>query len=602
MTFDQDRQAAAISIPPLFALAPRYARDLKQLLDVVGVTHETVVRADGAAAAFARSPTRLALIDLRGALATASLAAHELGAHVAERRGGMLALVARGEAGAVAAAIAAGATHVLASPFGSAELGDALRLVTRTVERLDEALAGRLSTLPADVRRDALTGLATADYAQAWATTLLGDDAAAAPAAIVMLIAVGRFGQINSAYGATVADTLLQAVAERLTRHVADDAGEGDADSEPLETVGTRLVARMAGAEFAVVMPGPVTLADADRLARRIVAACEVPFVAGGRVVYLGVRVGIASGCGGDDADSLFRRAGTALARARSGAPGDIEINTDALDTDPLTRRADLEADLRLAISGDGLDVHFQPQVSLDSGRVAGVEALVRWTHPEFGVLPVETLLDVAAGAEYGTQLGIHIRARALAEAAAWPSALDDLKLALNVTAGDIAASDFLVTLDAALAASGFPRHRLTLEITESDLIANLDAAAATLHAVQASGIRIALDDFGTGYSSLSYLKSLPLDCLKLDRRLTRDLAGNPRDRIIVRGVVELARALGIRVTAEGVETAADLDLVIATRCDCYQGYLCAPALPSDILVTFITDWNARVAALALSG
>lgn len=582
-------------IPPLFALAPRYARDLKTLLEAQGVAHDIVVRADGAAAAFEGSSARLALVDLRGSLATASIAAHEIGAQVAERRGAMITLVARGEVGAIAAAVGAGATHVLSSPFGGSELGNTLRLAARTIERLDEAFAGRTSTLPADVRRDALTGLATAEHAQSWVTTLIGQRDAAAPAAIVMLIAVGRFGQINSAYGATVADTLLQAVADRLNRHVADDAGEvGSEDGSDAENGScARLVARMGGAEFAVVMPGPVTLADAGRLAQRIVRVCNAPFTAAGRVVYLGVRVGIASGGSDDGAETLFRRASAALARARAGVPGDIEISTDADDTDPLTRRADLELDLRRAISHDGLEIRFQPQVSLDTGRVAGVEALVRWVHPEFGLLPAETLLDVAAGAEFGRLLGTHLRARALVEAANWPAALDTLKLALNVTAGDLAAPDFVATLEAALDASGFARHRLTLEVTESDLIANLDAAAATLGAVKARGIRIALDDFGTGYSSLSYLKSLPLDCLKLDKKLTRDLSGQPRDRIIVRGIVELARALGIHVTAEGVETTSDLDLVIAAQFDCYQGYLCAPALPSAELAAFTATWNA---------
>lgn len=586
MPFGKVRQAEPISIPDLFVVVPRYARDLGAQLEANGVAYELVVRADAAAAAFTRSKARIALIDLRGALATASIAAHEIGAQVAERRGAMLALVGRGEVGATAAALAAGATHILSSPFGAAELYDALRLTARSLDRLDEALAGRVSMLPADARRDALTGLATADHALAWVATLLDDDT---PGPVVMRIAVGRFGQINSAYGAIVADTLLQAVAERLVRHVADDeiAHGGDA--------GARLVCRMGGAEFAVVMPGPVTLDDAQRLARRIVAACDVPFSAGGRVVYLGVRIGIASGVAGDGADALFRRAAAALSRARAGAPGDIEINTDILDSDPLAHRAALEADLRRAIAEGGLDVHFQPQVSLDTGRVAGVEALVRWTHPEFGVLPVETLLDVAAASEYGPQLGVHIRARAIAEAAAWPAVLGDLKLAVNVAAGDLAAPDFIRDLDAALAESGFERSRLTLEITESDLIENLDAAAATLAAVHASGIRIALDDFGTGYSSLSYLKSLPLDLLKLDKRLTRDLAGNARDRIIVRGIVDLARALGIRVTAEGVETETDLDRVKAALCDCYQGYLCAPALDSAALATFTADWNGKL-------
>ena len=359
---------------------------------------------------------------------------------------------------------------------------------------------------------------------------------------------------------------------------------------------GAQLVARMAGAEFAVVLPSPVTLGEAVAAARAVVVAFETPFASNARIVHLGVRIGVAIAEPDriDGAEErLFRQAGAALATARAGVLGGVEVfRGEDGGGDPLARLADLESELRGAVEAEAFEIVYQPQVAIHTGEIAGVEALVRWRHPVFGPLPPETLLEVAVAAEFAPALGAAIRAKALREAAAWPKALSGLQLSVNVTAGDLRAVDFAEVLEAAIAAAGFPPSRLTLEITESDLIENLDVAATTLSRLRAQGISVALDDFGTGYSSLAYLKSLPLDALKLDKRLTRDLAGEPRDRIVVRVVVALARALGIRVVAEGVETAEALALITAARCEWYQGFLCAPAMPSERLAGFVAGWQ----------
>jgi len=573
-------------VAPVFVLAPRYARDLAGALADCGRAVEIVRHPATAAAALKRSAARLAIVDARGAMAAAMLAAHEIGAIVEARHGAMLVLVARSDSGGVAAAYNAGATQVLVSPFTASELGDAVGFAGRFADRLTKAAVGA-PVGDSLAHRDPLTGLATAHHALGWLRGLLGGSGD--PAAAVVLIGVGRFAAINAAHGQPAADALLQAVAERVGRVVADGAGGG------------RLAARMAGAEFAVVLPSPVTLGEATSFAQRIVAAFETPFASNARIVHLGVRVGVAvaeAEPGDDAAERLFRQAGAALAAARTGALGGIEVFR-AEAGDPLSRLADLESDLRAAIADDAFEIVYQPQVAIPGGGIAGVEALVRWRHPEHGPLPAETLLEVAASAEFATQLGSYIRAKALREAAAWPAALAGLQLSVNVTAGDLRAPDFSETLEAGIAASGFAPNRLMLEITESDLIENLDIAGSTLGALRDRGIGIALDDFGTGYSSLAYLKALPLDALKLDKRLTRDLAGAPRDRVVVRVVVALARALGIRVVAEGVETGDDLALVAAARCDWWQGFLCAPAMPSSELAAFVARWEGKLQVAA---
>ncbi len=579
--FSNELTVISSSNASVFVLAPRYARDLGAALADCAISAEIVQQPVSAAAAVARSAASVAIVDARGAMAAAMLAAHEIGAVVEARHGAMLVLVARGDSGGVAAARSAGATQVLASPFTSKELGEAVGFVRRVAQRLaagnDASAGGPRSP------RDPLTGMASSQHALDWLRGLLGGDME--PAAAVLLIGVGRFAAINAAHGQPAADALLQAVAGRLSRVVAERGSSS----------GAQLVARMAGAEFAVVLPSPVTLGEAVATARAIVAAFETPFASNARIVHLGVRIGVAvAGQDGGEgaAERLFRQAGAALATARAGLLGGIEVFRGEEGGDPLARLADLESELRSAVEANAFEVVYQPQVAIHSGEIAGVEALVRWRHPVFGPLPAETLLEVAAGAEFAAALGAAIRGKALREASAWPPALSGLQLSVNVTAGDLRAPDFSEQLEAAIEATGFPPARLTLEITESDLIENLDVAAATLARLRALGISVALDDFGTGYSSLAYLKSLPLDALKLDKRLTRDLAGAPRDRIVVRVVVALARALGIRVVAEGVETDEDLALIRAARCEWYQGFFCSPAMPGDRLAGFIAGWQ----------
>ncbi|MFD2427599.1 EAL domain-containing protein [Sphingobium scionense] len=189
---------------------------------------------------------------------------------------------------------------------------------------------------------------------------------------------------------------------------------------------------------------------------------------------------------------------------------------------------------------------------------------------------------------DYMLPLSAHIQAEALRQAAAWPSALSNLRLSINVTAADIAQPGFMADFLGQVDRSGFPRSRLTVEITESGLIQDVDAAAALLTALRSEGLAVAIDDFGTGYSSLAYLKGLPLDYLKIDSSLAQDIAGSARDRIIVRGVIHMAKSLGLNVIAEGVETEQQLDLLAREGCDYYQGFLRSAGVSSPELISLV--------------
>ena len=459
------------------------------------------------------------------------------------------------------------------------------------VER-DGAVVGRIEYLDPVRRaedrqsRDSLTGLGDAAAMRRWIDARLhAEGTGGAPACILILLAVSRFDAINAAFGKATGDAVLQAVARRIERLM------GGARSRRC------CIARLAGAEFAVAVAAPATLAEANMAAMQLVEAVNRPFVSDHRVVTLGCRVGIAPAGGeNDDAAALLRRASGALADAKRGDGGVIRI-LDATGEAQSARENRLEVDLRTALARDEIEILFQPQVSVTTGEITGVEALARWRHPDLGEVGAPTLFAVAERSDYLLQLSEHVQGKAVRIAAAWPQALGGLRLAVNVTASDIARPGFADRFLAMVDDSGFARGRLTVEVTESGLIDDLGDAATLLARLRAAGLRAAIDDFGTGYSSLAYLKALPLDYLKIDKRLAQDIAGSARDRVVVRGVIDMARSLGLAVIAEGVETEAQLALLAAEGCNYYQGFLCAPPLGVPELERLVEKRRAGLAA-----
>jgi|JI10StandDraft_1071094.scaffolds.fasta_scaffold66819_3 diguanylate cyclase (GGDEF)-like protein len=588
--------------PAILIFSPRYARDLEVVTVEAGL-HASVVRTlDQALASFASPESRSIIVDARGAFVAGLGAARELALQVEARRGALLVLLSKNDAEAEATVARAGATHVLTSPFSNTQLVTAIGFSQRHVERLDNVASGRSVDSDA-ARRDALTGLASAAHVRGWLELILGAPSDYDPRAILLVIAIGRFGQLNAAYGRNVADAVLKEVAVRLQAVVSASAAAAEA-------VEPRMVARLAGAEFALVLPGPVRLSDATLVAAQVNAAFEGDFVIGDHCIHLGCRIGIAvadsltatpDSAAVDDRDAasaeatevLFRQASAALLQARAREPGSIEVFQSALGGERILRMAGLEADLRTALVTNQLEIVFQPQVEISSGRIVGAEALVRWQHPVLGQLSAETLLEVAESAEVAVLLGDRIRELALSVAVESHPDLHDLRMSINATAADLAAEGFVEAMVGALEQYGFPPDQLMIEVTEGDLIANLDVAAATLQRLRAQGIRIALDDFGTGYSSLAYLRALPLDFVKIDKRLVADFGGDSRDRIVVQSIIEMAHGLGMCVMAEGVENATQLEMAAAAGCDWYQGFHCAPAMSADALAVFVKSWNA---------
>lgn len=241
-------------------------------------------------------------------------------------------------------------------------------------------------------------------------------------------------------------------------------------------------------------------------------------------------------------------------------------------------------ADLEAAIADDEIEILFQPQVRIADDAIVGVEALARWQHPDLGELGPRRLFEIAERSGVVPALSTHIQTRALALAARWSEPTANLRLSVNVTSEDVSEPGFAGAIVHRARTADFALDRLTLEITETGLMADLSAASGILQGLRDQGVRIAIDDFGTGYSSLAYLKALPFDYLKIDQSLTRDIGGTPRDGVIVRAVIAMARGLGMGVIAEGVESESERALLRAEGCGYYQGFLCSPAVSSAAL------------------
>lgn len=485
------------------------------------------------------------LVDARDTL---EQMAGEDAAALAERAA-LLAIVR--DAHGAAQAYEAGATHVLTGAVDMATLGLALRFAGRHSRRLRGT--GR-------ARRAGECG----DGAVERFVTALSHD----QAATVAVIAMSRFDTVNAAFGREAGDALLRETGARIAAALPSAA----------------VIERDEGARFLVAMKEDE--ADAAVRIATIEAALTRRFAIGAEEANLGVRIGVAHRGAGEAAAILVRRAREALHQALASDGASIRVAPSVHAAHGLR----LAADLHRAIDRDEIDILFQPQVALDDGRITGVEALARWEHPEHGVLGADTLFAAAERAGLGLALSEHIQRLALTMAAPWTGALAELRVAINVTAADLARGDFTEYFLALVERSGIDPARVTAEVTESGFVTDLELAAERLQRLREAGLRVAIDDFGTGYSSLAYLKALPLDYLKIDRSLTQDIAGGDRARTVVRGVIAIAAGLGLATIAEGVEDEEQRSLLAAEGCTLYQGFLCAGPLRENVLAALLGE------------
>jgi diguanylate cyclase (GGDEF)-like protein len=370
-----------------------------------------------------------------------------------------------------------------------------------------------------------------------------------------------QFKAVNDTLGHPVGDGLLQAVAKRLQECLRE----------------TDSVARLGGDEFGIVQTTIESPIEATSLARRVIELIEAPFEIDGHQIVIGTSVGIAfAPQDGLDADELLKNADLALYRAKFDGRGVYRLFQTAMDADMQARRL-LELDLRQALRSSQFEVFYQPVIDLRSDAVSGFEALLRWHHPQRGMVSPAEFVPVAEEIGAIVPIGAWVLQQACAAAAAWPG---EMSVAVNLSPVQFKSNDLVATVIAALRDARLASSRLELEITETVMLQDTRATLATLHQLRSLGVRIAMDDFGTGYSSLSYLRRFPFDRIKIDQSFVSEL-GKQRDcGAIIRAVIGLGHDLGMAITAEGVETQEQLAALVAAGCSDIQGYLFGRPVP----------------------
>jgi len=394
----------------------------------------------------------------------------------------------------------------------------------------------------------------------------------------LLLIDLDRFKEVNDTFGHQHGDLLLQEIGPRLR----DVLGPNDT------------IARLGGDEFAVLLPRATAL-RAERVARRLLSALDQPFEIDSYSVDVNGSIGIALNPEhGDTADALIQRADIAMYVAKRSNRGFAFYATEHDQHSP--ERLALVGELRRAIDNDELTLVYQPKVNLETGRWIGAEALIRWQHPQRGMIPPDQFIPLAEQTGLIRLLSRWVLGAALRQVRAWQGAGIDLPIAVNLSMRDLHDPDLPDMVAELLSTWQVSPSRLMVEITENGLMAEPARALQTVTGLRAMGIRIAIDDFGTGYSSLAYLKRLPVDELKIDRSFVRELAGDRDDLAIVRSTISLGHDLGLRIVAEGVEDAATMDLLQELGCDIGQGYHISRPVPPQDLVRHFTSLAAAAA------
>ena len=396
----------------------------------------------------------------------------------------------------------------------------------------------------------------------------------------VLCVDLDLFKNVNDSFGHPMGDRLLRLVADRLRSQVR----------------GNNLVARLGGDEFAVILGADVSPNEASDFAARLIKILSAGYDIDGIEVVIGASIGIALSPGdGATTEELMRNADMALYRAKSDGGGVHRFFEREMDRQAQKRR-DMELDLRRAFANGEFELHYQPLVDIAADRISGFESLLRWRHPEKGMISPADFIPVAEDIGLIVSLGEWVLREACTEAVKWPA---EVKVAVNLSPVQFRSKNLVQVVISALAHSGLSPKRLELEITESLFLAETEANLAILHQLRELGVSISMDDFGTGYSSLSYLRSFPFDKIKIDRSFVKDLAQRSDCVAIVRAISGLGRSLNITTTAEGVETMDQLDWLRAEGCNEVQGFLFSAAKPAAEVERLLSRFGRRASQAA---
>lgn len=400
----------------------------------------------------------------------------------------------------------------------------------------------------------------------------------------VLFLDLDRFKVINDSLGHKSGDQLLEQVAARLLTCVR----KGDT------------VARSGGDEFVVLLPEIKNQKEVDALAARIVAVMQAPFLLEGQEVYVTFSVGGSLfPRAGLSAEALLKNADIALYKAKQQGRNRYELFTPEMASQA-EQTLLLETNLRKALANEEFILYYQPQVDIESGRITGMEALVRWQHPELGMVPPNHFIPLAEETGLIVPLGLWVLETACRQARMWQEEGDaDLRLSVNLSLRQFQQPDLVTQIAEILERTGLPPATLDLEITESIAMGNVELSIDTMQSLKNLGVHLSLDDFGTGYSSLSYLATLPMDTVKIDRSFVQSLLIDPRNAAIARSIIQMARSLNMQVIAEGVEMPQQLEFLADEACETMQGFLFSKPLHETDFARLLRDQREEPCAKA---
>ena len=403
----------------------------------------------------------------------------------------------------------------------------------------------------------------------------------------IMFLDLDRFKHINDNLGHTMGDMLLKSVADRLLKCMRKVDCVARITTEGIN----ENVARMNGDEFTVLLTNISDVQDVSKIAQRILSEISKPYVLGTHEVYVTASIGITIyPIDSEDIDDLLRYADTAMYHAKDKGRNNYQFYTESMNA-AAAKRFIIENQLRKALSHNEFQIHYQPQVDITNGDIIGTEALVRWMHPDRGLLFPETFIPLAEETSLIVPIGEWIlQAACLQNLALQTTGSASLCIAVNISSIQLRQKNFVEAVLRTIRDVGIDPCCLQLELTESIIMENVEANINTLRELRACGLRLSIDDFGTGYSSLSYLKRLPVNTLKIDKSFIKNIEMDPDSTAIVKAIIDLGHNLNLQVTAEGVETEQQLAFLQKYRCDYIQGYLFCKPLPANELIQFFRE------------
>lgn len=428
---------------------------------------------------------------------------------------------------------------------------------------------------------DTLTGLPNRSLFHDRLSQAISQSSRTGSSLAVLFLDLDRFKHVNDAFGHQIGDLLLQEVSRRLKSCVR----------------ATDTVARLGGDEFVVILNSLVKCSQAGSVASKIVSAMSHPFQLGGHELYSGVSVGVALfPTDGTDLDTLLKHADIAMYQAKESGRGTFKFFSPD-HNEKMVQRMQLEQALRRAIEHQELFLDYQPQIDNATGTVTGVEALVRWNHPQLGLLLPGLFIDIAEDTGLIIPLGEWVLRTACHQARVWQKAgYRQLRMAVNISPRQFQQRGLMPMIDEILQETGCDPKALELELTETTLMDNPDEAAVLLKALKRRGISLAIDDFGTGYSSLSHLKHFPIDRLKIDRSFVNDLTRSPEDSAIVEAIIAMAHRLHLEAVAEGVEHSEQCAILHNWGCTTFQGFLFSHPLPAQEVTDLLASSQYKAA------